>query len=210
MTYQQDILRLLDMQATAEQLLRQLTTVHGDMGSLLAKMQLAEAPVGPTIYCQRLADWSNVKLGKSTKWTIGTSGCLITAYASCITDAGKPMNPAEINAWLVDNNGFAADAEGQIVNFIFSRPDKLGILKFDTIGRYDGPAPTDYIDRYIAAGGYVIVMVRRPGVKEHWGRYLGKGQIMDPYFGDVADLLPRYIGKNLAEAIWAAAYYKKA
>ncbi len=214
MTYRQDILRLLDMQATVEQLLRQVTRVHDDMGKLLAEMQVAEAPAGPTIYCQRQADWANIKLGKSIKWTIGISGCLISAFASCLTDAGKPMNPAELNAWLVANNGFTADSEGQIVNFIFSRPDKLGVLKFDGLTRCEKvAAPMIQIDQAVQSG-YVIVMVHRSGVPQHWVRYLdnndGKGKIMDPYFGDVSDLLPRYTGANLAEAILAAAYYKKA
>ena len=45
------------------------------------------------------------------------------------------MNPDEMNTWLVANNGYLADGEGQVVNFIFSRPDKLGVLKFDTLAR---------------------------------------------------------------------------
>jgi hypothetical protein len=52
-------------------------------------------------------------------------------------------------------------------------------------------------------------MVKRAGVPQHWVRYLGQGKIVDPWFADIADLLPRYAEKNLAEAIWAAAYYKR-
>jgi len=78
-----------------------------------------------------------------------------------------------------------------------------------TLARYSGPAPVEQIEKYVADGGYVIIMVKRAGVPQHWVRYLGKGKIVDPWFADIADLLPRYTGKDLAEAIWAAAYYQR-
>jgi len=52
-------------------------------------------------------------------------------------------------------------------------------------------------------------MVKRAGVPQHGVRYLGQGKIVDPWFADIADLLPRYTGKDLTEAIWAVAYYKR-
>lgn len=168
------------------------------------------APLTPTVYAQRHPKWAADPLGRSTKWTIGTSGCLISSYASCLTDAGKPMNPREINDWLKANNGYMADAEGQIVNFIFSRPDRLGVLKFEALAKYNGPAPMDKIEQYIRDGGYIVIMVKRPGVPQHWVRYLGNGKIADPWFAEINELLAHYTGKNVAEAIWAAAYYKRA
>lgn len=165
-----------------------------------------------TVYGQRDPRWASIPLGKSTKWTIGSSGCLMCCYASIVTDAGQLMNPAEMNAWLTENGGYAADGEGQIVNFVFGCGDKLNVLKFDDLGRYNDPAPMEKIEKYVQDGGYVIVKVdfdkRTRALEQHWVRYLGNGKIMDPWHADVADLIPRYKGKDLAEAIWAAAYYK--
>jgi hypothetical protein len=67
-----------------------------------------------------------------------------------------------------------------------------------TLARYGGPAPVEQIEKYVADGGYVIVMVKRAGVPQHWVRYLGKGKIVDPWFADIADLLPRYTSCSTA------------
>ncbi len=75
--------------------------------------------------------------------------------------------------------------------------------------RHNDAAPVDQIEKYVADGGYTIVMVKRAGVPQHWMRYRGQGKIVDPWFADIAELLPRYTGKDLAEAIWAAAYYQR-
>jgi hypothetical protein len=39
-----------------------------------------------------------------------------------------------------------------------------------TLARYSGPAPVEQIEKYVANGGYVIVMVKRAGVPQHWVR----------------------------------------
>lgn len=207
MTGTQDrLLRLRD-------LINQQGILIAEIGEILAELILegkGDEVAVPTIYGQRDMPWAPLPLGKATRYTVYSSGCLMCAYASCVTDSGQKMDPMAMNAWLTANDGFTADRDGQIVNFIFSRGDKLGVLKFDGLTRCEKTAaPVAAIEKYVETG-YVLVMVHRAGVPQHWVRYLGNGQIMDPWYGDIAPLLPRYIGRTLGEAILAVAYYKPA
>jgi hypothetical protein len=175
--------------------------------------QAAGAPAGPTVYGQRNAAWAKKALGRATKYTIGGSGCLITSYASALTDAGKKMNPGELNDWLVANNGFAADREGQIVNFVFAVPDKLGALKFvNRVNCWDANAPMATIKQFLDAGDFVLVEVDfdpDPDRDQHWVRLLDmNGTIMDPWTGDICPIT-KYRGKDVNECIRAVATYKR-
>jgi hypothetical protein len=40
-----------------------------------------------------------------------------------------------------------------------------------TLARYSGQAPVEEIEKYVADGGYVIVMVKRVGVPQHAAAY---------------------------------------
>lgn len=197
-------LHVLDAMTQADQKLIALIRGMGDGN-----------PMNPTVYHQR--DYSNILLGKSTKYTIGSSGCLLCSVCSCENDAGLNMNPEQFNAWLIAHNGFIADKEGQIVNFVYSAADALGYLKLDTLAFYPNkppvPAPIAMMDQYIKNGGYVVVEVdfnpQTVIIDQHWCRYLGSGMVMDPWYGDIADVAKRYKpGLTAKEAIIAAAYYK--
>ena len=217
-----DEAKLAIVKSRAQELSAAMARLEGPLASLFAALDdlvlVAKPVIGntPTIYWQRKQQWSPILLGKATKYSIGSSGCLMCSYASCTTDAGLYMNPLQMNDWLRNNNGFLADSEGQVVNFNFARGDALGVLKFDKIGRYpEGvTTPIALIEQYVKDGGYVIVEVdfdkkTRP-VEQHWVRYLGEGSMMDPWVGDIAQIVPRYKGANPGEAIYAAAFYKKA
>jgi hypothetical protein len=176
--------------------------------------QAAGAPAGPTVYGQRNAAWAKKALGRATKYTIGSSGCLITSYASALTDAGKKMTPGELNDWLTANGGFAADREGQIVNFVFACPDKLGALKFvERVNCWSTDAPMATIAQFLDAGDFVLVEVDfepDPDRDQHWVRLLDiHGSIMDPWTGDICQIT-KYRGKDVNECIRAVAYYKRA
>lgn len=159
-----------------------------------------------TLYNQRDPKWAAQRLGTSNT-TIGSDGCLLTAYASAMSDAGKVITPDALNIWLTANGGYANGNR-----FIFAAPDKLGVLKFESLVDYQNPAPINKINDYINAGGFVLVQVDfNPdrAMQPHWCRYIGGGEVIDPWYGDIAKLTPRYRGKDAAEAIWRAAYYRK-
>lgn len=216
LVHRTDVDRMRDLHKTIGELLMKAGGLYGQIDGLLAQMVLAGAdgcPNEPTSYGQRHVAWAKKMLGKSTKYTIGGSGCLITAYASALTDAGKKMNPGELNDWLVSNNGFAADKEGQIVNFVYAAPDKLGVLKFvERVICWDTDAPMATIKQFLDAGDFVLVEVDfepDPDRDQHWVRLLDvDGKIMDPWTGDICQIT-KYRGKNVNECIRAVAYYKR-
>ena len=186
----------------------QLMNFKADL--ILAGITPGAIPLAPTVYGQQKMPWANKLLGGS-KYTILQSGCLMCSYASATTDAGKPMNPEQMNDWLMANKGYVKDIDGQPCNFVFAAGDALGVLKFDTLKAYPVgvEAPIDKMDEYIKTG-CIIVEVHPKAQSQHWCRYLGQGKIMDPWYGDIAPLVPRYYNStNPADAIYHAAYYKK-
>ncbi len=181
-------------------------SIVDSLDKLLTAYSLSRQGAKPvTVYNQRDPKWAGVRLGTSPR-TIGSDGCLLCAYASALTDAGLTMTPPELNDWLNANNGYVNQNL-----FVFAAPDRLGVLKFENIADYQKPAPIQAIEDYLTRGGYVIVEVDfnpDPDIDPHYVRYLGNGQIADPWYGDIAPIVPRYRGQNAAEAIWRAAYYK--
>ena len=126
-----------------------------------------------------------------------------------LTDAGVAMTPDALNTWLIANGGYA---DGNL--FVFNSVDKLGVVKFDTIIECANvPAPVADLFERVKLGDFVIVKVDfDPKTKEfeqHWVRYVGNGQMFDPWQGDIATITPRYRGKDAAQAILRAAIYRK-
>jgi hypothetical protein len=188
---------------------RQLNDAQGTVERLESQM-LSEIEAPPTTYAQHDPRWAGSRLG-SSPYTLGGQGCLISSVASMLADvSGDPKwTPQELNTWLTVNHGYSGGS-----NFIFNSIDALGIVKYESLADYAMPAPMDKIERYLSEGGYVIVKVDfNPAtmqVEQHYCRYLGNGRVMDPWYGDIADIVPRYRGKTAAEAIWRAVYYKRA
>lgn len=169
-------------------------------------------PKQVTIYAQRDPQWASVKLGKS-KYTIGSSGCLISSVASCLTDAGYKLTPKEFNDWLIAYGGYSMDKDNQLVDFIFAAPNRLGVILMDgLIECANTPAPIAELDRRISKGDYVVVKVdfdpKTIQVEQHWCRYIGGGQVVDPWYADIAPIVPRYRGRDAAQAIIYAVIYK--
>jgi hypothetical protein len=161
-----------------------------------------------TTFSQRDPAWAGIHLGTSSS-TIGGYGCLITAVASMLSDAGKPYNPQTMNAWLILNGGYS---NGNL--FAFASVDKLGVVKYDyNIECATKPAPMTVIEAELKAGKFVIVKVdfnpATVATEEHWVRYLGDGQMFDPWAGDIAPIVPRYRGADAAQAILRCLVYKR-
>lgn len=71
-------------------------------------------------YSQNDKRWSKKKLGKS-KYTVGDSGCLVTAVQNGLTRLKYFTNPGIFTDWGNDNKAFQ---------------DPLGYLIFDSLRRY--------------------------------------------------------------------------
>lgn len=161
-----------------------------------------------TVYSQRDLKWAGDKLGTSAT-TIGGYGCLMTDVASMLTDAGYKFTPQELNAWLIQNGGYT---NGNLL--VYAAIDKLGVVKFyNLIDCANIPAPVAQFDALVKQGDFVIVKVdfnpKTMQVEEHWVRYLGDGKMMDPWVGDIDSIVPRYKGKDAAQAILRAVIYKR-
>lgn len=73
----------------------------------------------PKLYSQRNSLWSSILLGYNTsKYTIGSDGCLITSFGMYVD-----KTPDEVNKLLKDNGGYAAG--GGL--FIWSKSTVLGL-----------------------------------------------------------------------------------
>lgn len=158
-----------------------------------------------TIYTQRDPKWAGLFLG-SGPTTIGISGCLETSIASILTDAGKSFDPATMNEWLRTNGGYTGGTQ-----FVFDSVNRLGVVRYDhLVDCPNAPAPIATLDAWINSGNYAIVKVDNSLPPDfHWVRYLGNGQMVDPWYGDVAPIVPRYHGANAAECILRAVFYKR-
>lgn len=160
---------------------------------------------GVTVYSQRDLKWAAVRMGTSIG-TIGSVGCLITSIASMLADAGKIYTPDTLNSWLIQNGGYVS---GNL--FVYASIDKLGATQFKTrIDCPKDPAPIGQLDAEIIASNFVLVKVNNGLPPDyHWVRYIGESKMIDPWYGDIATITPRYKGANAAECIRAAVIYKR-
>lgn len=101
-------------------------------------------------YNQRDVQWANIYLG-GTKWTIGSSGCLLTSVAMIATHYGKSLTPAQI----ANVSPFAG---GDLLSIIYVN----GV----TISRSQGVScgtSTTCLDSVLSEGKPVIVKIPMPG-----------------------------------------------
>ena len=81
-------------------------------------------------YSQRDIEWAEDRLGTSKEYTMGTTGCLVTAVASMLSDlTDRPVSPGELNLWLRENKGYASGAL-----FVFSSVASFGVRTSQWIG----------------------------------------------------------------------------
>jgi hypothetical protein len=190
------------------------------LGQAQRMMRLFQAlPVDhPTVtaFSQRDARWSGEPLGDGTA-LIGQVGCLVSAAASMLCDAGMTTDPSRLNSWLRGTGGYA---NGNL--FVWTSLDKLGIVRFVELVNCPTPesTPIGRMVTSLATSGYCIGKVDfHPGgaLDQHWVRVLeissAEATIMDPWpvgpESNLIDLCPKY-GKTPALALWAVGFYEKA
>ena len=159
-------------------------------------------------YSQNDARWKNVQLGTSST-TIGWNGCLITCCAMVERFYGFDYNPATLNTYLTNHNGYA---DGNLLWW-----DRVPHLAISTwIDCYDIPAPLDKIDAELLAGRPCIVHVdfipSTAPINDHYVLLIGKlpnddYTMIDSFDGWVGSFKSRY--KDARRFIYRIVSYRR-
>jgi len=160
--------------------------------------------------------------------TVGSAGCLVCCVASLLADYGVrggrgaeapttnpgPITPAELNRWLVEQQGYVDDC---LLEFAAVEP--LGVKLSGWLDCWQYPAPMGQVASALAGKASVLALVdSKPGgpVQDHWVRLLAVGTkdatIMDPWQPagqETVSLLKFYggAGWDAARAIFLLATY---
>jgi hypothetical protein len=195
-----------DTFAIREQTRAMIAQLQRYVDTLSAAMTAQGIPVRAN-YSQRNPLWGPDKMG-TTYIPISQEGCLITSVAAGLTYAGKTFDPGSFNKWLTANGGYVAGTN----KFVFDSVNKLGVMSFvKRVDTFSVPADVKALDEWVNSGHVAIVMVDfspDPAIQTHWVEYRGGGMCMDPWYGDVVPIVPRYKGANAAQAILSSVYYK--
>ena len=149
-------------------------------------------------YSQRDPAWSQQKLGTG-KLTIGNVGCLLTCAAGVLTSYCHPINPEQLNQYLINNHGFVDDNL-----FVFQSLEPLGAKLGDLIFCPYVDAPLAKIRNALSLGCEIIVEVdSTPGgtIQQHWVRLLDEFTISDPWQLPGKTIVPI---KHYGLATWTA------
>jgi uncharacterized protein YvpB len=148
----------------------------------------ADTTLGVPLLSQQDPAWSGNRLGTSPTETVGTSGCAITSVVMMLNYYGISTDPAQINAWLTNNGGYAFDDK-----ILWATIDTYTNGKVTFTG-WLGP-DVALIDNEIDAGRPVIAEVSLNG-NQHFVILTGhdpNGFIMnDPWFNDRNYFSARY------------------
>lgn len=132
-----------------------------------------------TRYSQRDPRWGKVLLNDGP-FTIAEMGCLLTCLASVLTDAGTRIKPPELNAWLIEHDGFEKQ---DWIKYAAVAP--LGLIKLRAAEDIHQQTPLAPLARDLAAGHDVLIFVDTPpggAIASHWVRLVDTRRwlIMDP------------------------------
>ena len=132
-------------------------------------------------YSQRDKRWSRVRLGFSTRHTLGSDGCIVTSIANMLSALGYKDTPDIVNEKLKKVGAFA----GALL--IWSRvPKAYPKLRFIKLTNYYNNAEVAY-NVYIKRMPVIVkVDGRKIGAPlGHWVLYVGSQKMVDPWFGTV-------------------------
>src|SRR5713226_5664194 len=98
----------------------------------------ADTAMNVPVISQQNGAWGGLPLGHSPVDTIGSAGCAVSAVAMILNYYGVPSDPAQLNAWLTANEGYATldeviwgavgDASGGQVDFAGWFGADLGLI----------------------------------------------------------------------------------
>lgn len=113
--------------------------------------QISEAVV---LYRQDDALWAESHLGES-KYTMESSGCLVSCIATAVTMNGTPISPGELNELFSANDVY--DAEGNIQWECIEEIPGYNTEIFSEVSN-------DFVEKCLKEGHYPIVRVRMGGL----------------------------------------------
>ncbi len=144
-------------------------------------------------YSQNDPRWKNNKLGTSST-TIGWNGCLITCCAMVMKFYGADIDPATLNAYLTNNNGYD---KGNLL--WWGRVPNMSISTW--VDCLNVPAPLSQIDACLGRGEPVIVHVdfvpSTSVINDHYVLIVGKRGdddywMADPWTGTLGSFRNEY------------------
>lgn len=106
------------------------------------------------IYRQDDASWAQEQLGES-KYTIGSSGCLVSCIAAAVTINGGEVDPGELNECFSANGVY--DTEGNIQWENIDKLEGYGTEVFSDV-------TNEHVEKCLKEGKYPIVRVRMKGL----------------------------------------------
>lgn len=126
-----------------------------DRGGVVVKCN-SDFPVNEKLVAYRQDDdaWKNDKIGES-KYTMGSSGCIITSIATALSSTSVAMDPGAMNKFLSKNNAF--DEAG---NLQWGRIDEINGLYADVYS----DVSSGIIDNCLAASHYPIIKIHRKSI----------------------------------------------
>ena len=87
-------------------------------------------------YSQQDARWKNIKLGNSA-WTIGDSGCLLTAMCNVAGQYGHAIDPPTLNQEFKNRKIDAANLKGSDLSTVYPDIQYRGFTAFNTKVDYE-------------------------------------------------------------------------
>ncbi len=113
----------------------------------------AENEYGVTFYRQDDPAWASDRLGGS-KYTMRSSGCVVTSIASALSGGKSSVTPGELNVMFSENGVY--DAKGNLQWYVLDGIEGFGVQVFGGVDRED-------IDGCLAHGRYPIIRVKIGG-----------------------------------------------
>lgn len=170
------------------------------------------------IFWQRDPRWRDQRIGKSSE-TIGSAGCLITCIAMMVGERPDEVERTLYRAGKIGRPGCSACLNTFALDDIWPTLHLADVSK-----RWPGPVPQADLDRLSAhlhsdqpALIEVDIDLRTGPLNQHFVLAPGERALLgppgttlmvhDPWWGDVADIVPRY-GRDLARAVWRYILYK--
>lgn len=185
--------------------------------------------VSYAVYSQRDPRWARKQIGLSigrSVETIGSAGCLITSLAMLVSGTRPDVTPDAMERALCKSGKIGRRGCAACLN-TFDVSDLWPEVKLTYVSkRWPGPVPVADLDRLIAhlrsdqpALIEVDIDLRTGPLNQHFVLAPGAASlplagvgtliVHDPWWGDIADIVPRY-GRDLARAVWRYVLYSVA
>lgn len=146
------------------------------------KLEICEtiSPPEMVYYLQRDEEWAKDYLG-NTRYTMGSSGCLVSCIASLLSIYDVEVTPGELNRLFTENSVYNDSGDVIWANISKVYPD----LRVEVPGSVDASA----IEQLLKEQRYPLVRVKNLGDGYwHWVLLIGSDEngylCMDPLYGE--------------------------